>query len=163
MNETVAALYNVTDFYSGECCWFIPIQLPQCEPSPVWFPVTMPDTHTHILTWPQSLLCDYINDTLPLNSPILTVLVNVVHSCPNEMSKDRELPCSGRLFLFPSSLRCCSYMQCVKKTFLSLFHWIGSSHAHCLSLPATLEKNTVYIWLDLCPSWEYDPSPSSLV
>jgi len=33
MNETVAALYNVTDFYSGECCWFIPIQPPHVTPA----------------------------------------------------------------------------------------------------------------------------------
>lgn len=39
MNETLAALYNITDFYSGEC-WFIPIQ---CEPGPVFTAL-----HNHI-------------------------------------------------------------------------------------------------------------------
>lgn len=48
MNETVAALYNVTDFYSGECCRYIPIQSPQCEPSPVLVPaITIPKIHTN--------------------------------------------------------------------------------------------------------------------
>lgn len=48
MNETVAALYNVTDFYSGECCRFIPIQPPQCEPSPVLTPQPNHIQHTHL-------------------------------------------------------------------------------------------------------------------
>lgn len=30
LNETVAALYNVTDFYSGECCCFISNSAPLC-------------------------------------------------------------------------------------------------------------------------------------
>lgn len=48
MNETVAALYNVTGFYSGECCRYIPIQPLQCEPSPVLVPaITIPKIHTH--------------------------------------------------------------------------------------------------------------------
>lgn len=48
INETVAALNNVTDFYSGECCRYILIQSPQCEPSPVLVPaITIPKIHTH--------------------------------------------------------------------------------------------------------------------
>lgn len=38
MNETVAALYNITDFYRGEFCWFIPVQPRQCEPRPDFTP-----------------------------------------------------------------------------------------------------------------------------
>lgn len=53
MNETVAALYNITDFYSGECCWFIPIQPLQCEPSPAFTPWPNHTQHTP-LTWPPS-------------------------------------------------------------------------------------------------------------
>lgn len=47
MNETVAALHNITDFYSGECCCFIPIQPPQCEPSLPLLP------GIYLETWPE--------------------------------------------------------------------------------------------------------------
>lgn len=59
MNETVAALYNFTDFFSGECCWFIPVQPPQCV-NPALFlllRITIPIMHTQS----PSLLCDFIN------------------------------------------------------------------------------------------------------
>lgn len=36
VNETVAALYKITDFPPGECCWLIPVQLLQCEPRPAF-------------------------------------------------------------------------------------------------------------------------------
>lgn len=47
MNETVAALYNITEFFSGECCWFLVIQPPQCEPSPVFTRSHNRTHHTH--------------------------------------------------------------------------------------------------------------------
>lgn len=53
VNETVAALYNITDFPPGECCWLIPVQLLQCEPKPAFLlpGLTIPP-HTP-LTWPE--------------------------------------------------------------------------------------------------------------
>lgn len=50
MNETVAALYNITDFFGGECCWFIPIQPPQCVNPSLFLlhRITIPIIHTHI-------------------------------------------------------------------------------------------------------------------
>ena len=60
MNETVAALYNITEFYSGECCW-IPISPFSVNPalflpfgitahSPVTRPLPPPPIYGYILT-----------------------------------------------------------------------------------------------------------------
>lgn len=46
MNETVAALYNMTGFFSGEFCRFVCIQPHQCDPNPAFVPWQNHSRHT---------------------------------------------------------------------------------------------------------------------
>lgn len=86
MNETVAALYNITDFYSGEWCWFIPPPPPPPFNPLKWTQanfhntdLTLPEPHTS-LTHPNSTLCDYINTIIWYNIANITSTIFIEFS-----------------------------------------------------------------------------------